>query len=193
VGRLRSRQSAQNLMPHPYDSSEDWIRENLCPHEEMLRAWLQSRYQSSVNVDDVVQEAFLRVIRAREREPLQSPKSFLFATARNLALDMVRHSSVAMTQYLPHEDLSEFEDGGMGVPEIVARNQELEIMTRAIQSMPDRCRQVFTLKKVYGMSPKNIAEELGISVNTVWTQLKIGLKRFTQYMDENLKEGDRAE
>jgi len=65
-------------------------------------------------------------------------------------------------------------------------------MTRAIQSMPERCRQVFTLKKVYGMSPKNIAAELGISVNTVWAQFKIGLKRFTQYMDTNLKERDRS-
>ncbi len=180
-------------MARPDDTPDEWFRENLRPHEEMLRAWLQSRFGSSVNVDDVVQEAFFRVLRARERGTLQSPKSFLFATARNLALDTVRHSSVAMTRYLPHEDLSEFEDGGMGVPEIVARNQELEIMTRAIQSLPDRCRQVFTLKKVYGMSPKHIAEELGISVNTVWTQLKIGLKQFTKYMDANLKERDRTQ
>jgi len=179
-------------MPEQQSSPEEWFRENLQPHEEMLRAWLQSRFQSELNIDDVVQEAFIRVLRAREQGTLQSPKSFLFATARNLALDTVRHSSVAMTRYLPYEDLSEFEDAGMGVPEIVARNQELEIMTRAIQSMPDRCRQVFTLKKVYGMSPKNIAAELGISVNTVWAQFKIGLKRFTQYMDANLKERDRS-
>ena len=54
-----------------------------------------------------------------------------------------------------------------GIPESVARNQELELLTQAIQSLPDRCRRIFTLRKVYGLSQADIAQRLGISENTV--------------------------
>jgi len=179
------------MLPENSEVAE-WFSKNLQPHEEMLRGWLQSRFPRGVNIDDVIQEAYMRALKAREEHPILSPKSFLFATARNLALDSARHSSVAMTEYLPQDDLSEFEDGGMGVPEIVARNQELEIMTKAIQSLPDRCRQIFTLRKVYGMSQKNIAEHLGISRNTVSAQLTIGIDRFTRFMETYCTRRDRS-
>lgn len=56
----------------------------------MLRAWLVQGFGSRLAVDDVMQEAFLRVLRARETGELQAPKAFLFAIGRNLALDQFR-------------------------------------------------------------------------------------------------------
>ena len=177
----------------PIEDSEQarWFAENVQPHEGMLRAWLHSRFREGCDIDDIIQESFIRVLKAREERALASPKSFLFATARNLAIDSVRHSSVSRTEYLEHNDLSGFEDLSFGVPEIVARNQELEILTKAIQSMPDRCRQVFTLRKVYGMPQREIAKKLNISRNTVSAQMTNGLRKFTQYMETYCTERDR--
>jgi len=73
-------------------------------------------------------------------------------------------------------------DEGEGIPEIVARNQELEILTEAIQSLPDRCRQIFTLRKVYGMAQPDIAKKLGVSEHTVSAQLTIGVHKCTDFM-----------
>ena len=170
-----------------------WFLENLEPHEDMLRAWLHSRFGALCDVDDLIQEAYVRVFRARRAGTVKSPKAFLFATARNLALDKVRHSSVSRTLYVEQNELLEFPDCGIGVPEIVARNQELEILTKAIQSMPKRCRQIFTLRKVYGMSQKRIAEKLCISQNTVSAQLTIGLRRFARFMEANCTKEDRIQ
>ncbi len=178
-------------MPKEDPEQARWFAENVEPHEDMLRAWLFSRFSKDCDIDDIIQESFLRVLKAREERSLKSPKAFLFATARNLALDSVRHSSVAKTDYLEQELLSEFEDLGIGVPEAVARNQELEILTKAIQSMPDRCRQVFTLRKVYGMPQREIAKKLNISRNTVSAQMTTGLRKFTQYMETYCTERDR--
>lgn len=168
----------------PSDSEQSrWFETHLRPHEPMLRAWLASLFPSAGGeIDDLVQEAYLRVLQARERSPLQSPKAFLFATARNLACDHFRRARVARTDALADFDELAVLDESDGIPETVARNQELEILTQAIQSLPDRCRQVFTLRKVYGMAQADIARQLGISEHTVSAQLTIGVHKCTEFM-----------
>jgi RNA polymerase sigma-70 factor (ECF subfamily) len=148
----------------------------------MLRAWLSSRFHSSVTIDDVVQEAYMRVLRAHAGGEIVSPKSFLFATARNVALDYVRRHDVSRTRSLVEQDLSNVLDEKGDVPEAVARNQELALLTEAIQSLPERCRQIMTLRIVYGLSQRTIGDKLGISDRTVATQLAIGTAKCTEFM-----------
>lgn len=169
--------------------SDDWFRRNVQPHEAMLRAWLAQGFGPRLAVDDVVQEAFLRVLRARAAGVVQSPKAFLFATARNLALDQLRRHHISRTDSLVETDFSNVLDEHESIPESVARNQELALLTEAIQSLPERCRQVMTLRIVYGLSQRIIGEKLGISDRTVAAQLAIGTMKCTEFM---LRRSDRA-
>ena len=149
----------------------------------MLRAWLQSQFPTECDIDDVVQEAYLRLLRARAgASEVFSPKAFLFAAARNVARDRLRHRHVARAEPLVENAASSVLDEGDGIPETVARNQELEMLTEAIQSLPDRCRQIFTLRKVYGLSQSQIASQMGISECTVSAQLTIGVHKCTAFM-----------
>ncbi len=153
----------------------------------MLRAWLRSRFPRC-DSDDILQEAYLRVLQAHDKGAMQSPKAFLFAVARNLALDQVRRRQVAgETDLVRIEDLDVLDETA-DVSESVARNQELEFLTAAIQSLPDRCRRIFTLRKVYGLSQSDIARQLGLSEFTVSAQLTIGLHKCTEYMRRYRKE-----
>jgi len=178
-------------LPAPDSEQARWFADHVLPHEQMLRAWLRSRFQAEPDFDDVVQEAYLRVLRARERGELQSPKAFLFATARNLALDRVRHRQIARHEAVVENSAWDglFDDDD--VAETVARNQELELLTEAIQSLPARCRQVFTLRKVYGMSQADIGRTLGISEHTVSAQLTIGVHKCTEFMSRFRRPGGR--
>ena len=170
----------------PQDPSEKgrWFVQHLQPHENMLRAWLKSRF-SELDLDDVIQEAYLRVFKARESREVKAPKAFLFATARNIALNAVRASAVRGGDRVARAEEMEFLDEVQDVQETVARNQELEMLTAAIQALPKKCRQIFILCKVYGMPPKEIAKELGISLPTVYTQLAIGVDKCSDYMQES--------
>ncbi|MEJ6602151.1 MAG: RNA polymerase sigma factor [Verrucomicrobiia bacterium] len=172
-------------MPPENSVQSQWYREYLQPHEPMLRGWLQNRFANRIDVDNIVQESLLRVLKAKEVNDIKSPKAFFFATARNLALDVVRRSKVVQFDSLTENELSNVLDDAESVPESIARNQELEILTKAIQSLPSKCRRIFTLRKVYCMSQPDIAEKLGISVNTVATQLKIGVKKCSAFMHEH--------
>ncbi len=152
----------------------------------MLRAWLINCFGSQLAVDDILQEAYLRVLRARATGELRAPKAFLFATARNLALDQLRRHCVARTDSLVESDLSNVLDDHADIPETVARNQEIALLTEAIQSLPTRCRQVMTLRIVYGLTQRVIGGKLGISDRTVAAQLAIGTKKCTEFMLDKL-------
>ncbi len=166
----------------PHDSPHArWFAEEVQPHGAALRAFLQARYPSLPDVDDVVQECLVRVLRVHEREAVASPRGLLFATARNLALDQMRRQQVVAFEPITEvADSSVFTDS-TNVTEIVSRRQEFDLLTEAIQSLPDRCRQVFTLRTAYGLSQREIAARLGISENTVEKQMSKGLSRCTEF------------
>jgi RNA polymerase sigma factor (sigma-70 family) len=73
-------------------------------------------------------------------------------------------------------------DEGANVIQIVTARQELEILADALRDLPDRCRQVLTLTKIYGLSEREVAERLGISENTVRTHVVRGMERCTDYL-----------
>lgn len=152
----------------------------------MLRAWLISQFREGCDIDDIVQEAFLRVLKARAHSEVRSPKAFLFVTARNLALHHLRRRQIVpLTDSLAEIDVSGILDENADIPHAVSRVQELEMLTKAIQSLPTRCRQVLTLRRIYGMSQKEVAAELGIAVHTVEIQTALGLKKIGRYFKEH--------
>ncbi len=119
----------------------------------------------------------MRVLRVHERTPVSSPRGLLFATARNLALDQMRRQQVIAFEPITEiTDSSVFTDS-TNVAETVSQRQEFELLTQAIQSLPARCRQVFSLCAADGRSQREIAEGLGFSKNTVAQQMSKGLRR----------------
>ena len=173
--------------------TDQWYVTHLAPHLPMLRAWLRSQFPQERDVDDVVQEAVLRVWRMRQLEgEIRAPKAFLFATARNLVISGKRKAT--RQGQFSFADLDELGvlDEDEHLPAALAKAEELELLTQAIQSLPSRCRQVITLKKIYGLSQQAIADELGISINTVDTQGAIGMRKLTEYFRRlEEKEGRR--
>ena len=154
----------------------------------MLRAWLTSRFPDCVEIDDIIQEAYAHVLAARAHgRELRSPKAFLFATARNRAIDLFRKHASNRTEAMAEMDDLAVLDDAYGIPEAVARNEELELLTQAIQSLPTRCRQVLTLRRLYGFSQQEIARRLGISENTVEHQVTIGVRKCTEFLSRYWK------
>ncbi len=168
----------------PHDTPEGrWLAEHLAPHEPMLRAWLAGRFPGLAEIDDIVQDAYTHILAARARgTEMRSPKAFFFATARNRAIDHVRMRAAHPAESLAENDALDVLDDADGVAEAVARNQELELLTQAIQSLPERCRQVLTLRRLYGLSQREVAARLGISENIVEHEVTIGVRKCTEFL-----------
>lgn len=159
-----------------------WFIEEVQPHELSLRAYLRSVFPRFPDVDDLVQESYVRVLRAKEGGRIRHIKSFLFATARNAALDFFRRRKVVSIDSVA--DLAALRVIGDDPDplEATSRGQEIELLSAAVRRLPDRCRQVMTLRFRYGMSQREISEELRISENTVKVQLAKGTRRCAAYL-----------
>ena len=142
-------------------------------------------------VEDIVQETYVRVCQVGERDDIHHPRSFMLRTARNLALDHRKRSESRLADSMEdlQEDLQELSTGADDTYDRVAANQEFGYFCEAVRQLPQQCRKAFVLRKVYGYSQKEIADSLGISENTVEKHIATGIKRCTGYMMA-LKAGD---
>ena len=160
--------------PAEYDR---WFRDEVKIHQPALRAWLGGRFPAITDADNLIQETMTRVWQARVAGEVPSPRALLFTTARNLAIDQLRRQNIVPMEAIAEiAELPVYEESPTPA-ESTARNQELELLTQAIQSLPEKCRQVLTLRKIYGLSQKEIAAQLGISEHTVEAQVGNGMRR----------------
>ncbi len=164
-------------MPPQNPEQASWFASEVQPHEAALRAYLRSQFSSLTDPDDVVQETYVRVLRARERGPIESPRGLLFATARNAARDLLRRRAVAKTIPIAESGTSCVFDEAPSVAESVSRRQESELLAAAIAELPPRCREILVLRKFENLSHREIAQRLGIAEHTVEAQLTKALHR----------------
>lgn len=171
------------MSPHPEQSR--WFTDEVLPHEPDLRAWLRARFPSLGDIDDVVQEAYTRLLKAHATGPIASVRGFIFVTARNFALNHLRHQRVEQPDQGADIDVRNVQDPASPTAETLAKQEDLQLLIRAIQSLPDRCREVMMLRKIYGLSQKEVATQLGISEHTVEAQAAIGLRRCIEYFQRH--------
>lgn len=142
-------------------------------------------------VEDIVQETYVRVcqIDKGDRE-ISEPRAFMYRTARNLALDYLKRAEtrlVTSAEDSPDALADLWADQVDETFDKVASDEEFSLFCKAVRELPLQCRRVFVLKKVYGFSQREIAKKLNISENTVETQVAVGIKRCTYFMQQHDK------
>lgn len=138
------------------------------PFESRIRARLYRYTRNCDDVDELLQEMYVRLLTlgARDRPVIGSFEAFVMTVARNIASDWLRHQKVVSITLVA--DLDAETAAAEGQPdELASIEEELGVLADIVDSMPPRQRQVFRLRKVYGLSQKEIARKLGISENTV--------------------------
>ena len=145
-----------------------------------------SRLVPPKEIEDIVQETYVRICSVKQTEQIRHPRSFLYRTARTLALDHLKRAEtrvgVSMDDEGVNYDASQ-EDRDQVYDEVSAK-QEFEHFCEAVRHLPLQCRRAFVLKKVYGYSQKEIAENLKISENTVEKHIAMGISRCRLFMKQ---------
>jgi RNA polymerase sigma-70 factor (ECF subfamily) len=181
-------------MPPTDAEQSHWFAAEVQPHEPALRSYLQSRFPSLRDFDDVVQETYRRVLREKDAGRIRHVRAFLFTAARNVALDIFRRRTHAPLATITHLAATDVMEERPNAAETLSQQQELEILADAVRSLPERCRQVIMLRYLKSCSYQEIADLLGISSETVKTHMAKGVQRCTEYFESRgvLRERDSA-
>jgi RNA polymerase sigma factor (sigma-70 family) len=150
----------------PSNDRARWLAQYIVPHERAIRSWL-ARRTHDLDIDDIVQEMYARLASLENVKNIRNPRQYAAQTAISIALNLARHARVV--PMIPVGDLEELGLASLEPsPERAINSQdELKQLENTLRELPPLCRTAFLLRRVDGLSQKEVADKLGISVKTV--------------------------
>ncbi len=134
--------------------------------------------------EDLVQEAFLRVLKAIRRYEYPRPfKPWLYAIATNLAHDHFKRADIRQAADQPAEKAVQVPDQAEGPEGQAVAADEAQRVARALQRLPDGQREAVILRYYQELALNEISEALGVPVGTVKSRLSLGLRRLRELLE----------
>lgn len=154
-------------------------------NESAIKRFIGRFLSRPQDIDDVSQEAFLKAYSAEKVRHIDQPKAYLFRISKNIALTSLSKKSNQITDYIEESVDSQVLLECPSVEGEVEAHQYIGQFCAAAATLPPQCCKAFLLRKVYGLSHKEIAERLDIAVSTVEKHLMLGGRKFSDYMREH--------
>jgi RNA polymerase sigma factor (sigma-70 family) len=154
----------------------DWFKQEILPLEPLLTRFLQRNWRDQSEIEDLRQEAYVRVFDAARHERPRMPKAFLFQITKNLMIDALRRKSIISLDSMTDLEWRNVSDKEPSAEAFVSARQELQLLQNALNDLPPRCREVVIKRKVQGFSQKEVSEQMGIAVVTVENQVAIAMR-----------------
>ncbi|MFV0925598.1 sigma-70 family RNA polymerase sigma factor [Pseudomonas palmensis] len=146
-------------------SSHDSVHRLYQQHHSWLNTWLRCRLGNAADAADLAQDTFLRLLQRREQLELNAPRAFLRTIARGLVIDHWRREELQRAYLEALAQLPEAE-----VPSAETCELLLELLERIaclLDGLRPKVRTAFLLAQCEGLSHKQIAEQMGISLRSV--------------------------
>jgi RNA polymerase sigma factor (sigma-70 family) len=146
-----------------------------------------ARIVKPLDVEDVVQETYLRVFQAAQKQPIRHPRAFMLTTVRHIALNLVtRADALNHADDVPCDAPDSLRGTAAADCQVLAEaEEEFLILCRAVRELAPQCRKAFILKRVYGLSQREVAAEMEVSEGTVEKHLARALVACHRYMAAN--------
>lgn len=166
--------ASQCTMDAP-DEVVDWQ----AVHDTVVR-YLQSRTADREGAGDVAQEVVLRLIDLHRRQAIGSLYALAFRIADNLLVDRARLQS--RTTEMPDEDIV---CAAPSAERILASRQIIDILARALRTMPPLRREVIVRRRLHGQNCAAIAADLSLSSAAVEKHIARGLTDLRAALNRN--------
>lgn len=171
-----------------------WVGSHVLPHEAAVRAWLKRWTGRNQDIDDVIQEAYCRLAAMTDVTHVRNGRAYLFRTTRNIVLEQVRRSKVVPIDNVTDGGFLSLMDEAPTMDRVVSGARELQRVERLIERLPAKCRRVFVLRRIHGLSQREIARMLGVTQATVEKQAARALKLIVKGLEcDDVAENSQGE
>jgi RNA polymerase sigma factor (sigma-70 family) len=158
------------------DSLDTWFKREILVHEASLLRYLGRVWPRQDEIHDLRQDIYIRIYESARKVRPSTPRAFMFATARNLMTDHLRRRRVVSIEAVGDPDALNVLVDEVSPERGLNAWQELKRVTRALNRLPPRCREVVWLRKIDDLSVKEVADQLGVSMRTVEGQIRKGMR-----------------
>lgn len=154
----------------------EWFIEQILPHEHKLMGFLRRNWRDVDEIADLRQEVYARVFAAASVRKPEAPLAFLLSTARNLLIDRARREKVVSMEAYADMEMAHPTVDELSPERHHSARAELNLLRGALGSLPERCQEVVRLRKIHGLSQREVATQMGITEDTVERQVSKGLR-----------------
>jgi RNA polymerase sigma factor (sigma-70 family) len=160
----------------------DWFIREVLPLEIALMQFLRRCVRDGRDLADLRQDIYVRVYEAAQKKIPHPVRPFLIVTARNLVVDRVRREQVVSIDTVA--DLAELEvaEDAPGPERNAMARQDLRRLQAALDRLAPRCREAVVLRKVEGLSAREIAARMGIAEATANEYLALGMFTLANFL-----------
>ncbi|MAY03678.1 MAG: RNA polymerase subunit sigma-70 [Gammaproteobacteria bacterium] len=143
------------------------------------------------DIEDILQETFLLSYTASKQGDIHNPRAYFSTAARNIAINHIRRAesrlNVSFDDLIKDDETAEYLNLSSvnKVENEFESEEEFLTLCRAVKTLPPKCRRVFILKKIYGLSLKEIAKELSVTEKAVEKHVTKGFALTLQYMSRH--------
>jgi RNA polymerase sigma-70 factor (ECF subfamily) len=149
-------------------TGQNWLEPLVAEYSGPLQGYFTRRLGHSAEVDDLVQEVFMRLSRMKGLEGVENPQAYIFQIASNLLKDRARRAGTRHDGAHEPFDEDNHHSGQLASPErMLLLREDLSALTAVLEKLPHRTRVTFILHRIEGLKYREIADALGISVSTV--------------------------
>lgn len=148
-----------------------------------LKYYLRRFFSSTRDIEDVLQDTYIRAIETEKVTEIHSPKAYLYKICKNLALNHHAKAAHKLTDYIADFDYLNVLDSDISLEDRTEQERRFMLFCHSVKQLPPQCRRAFVLKKVYGLTSKEIADRLNIKVSTVDKHLSKGLSLCRNYLE----------
>lgn len=167
------------------EAARQWIETELPKHEPALRAFLRMKFPQIEDQEDLLHETYLRVIRACATGRIELTKAFFYTVARNLGYDYCRRKALVPMEPLEEAGESAVVTFEQNAADHAVLENDLAVLSAAITALPERAREVIVLRKLKGLSLREISAQLGISEKTCMAHINVALAKVRTFLAEH--------
>jgi RNA polymerase sigma factor (sigma-70 family) len=158
-------------------------------HGQRLKRFLQKRLRNRADAPDLVQEVYLRLLRAHRRDEIRSPEAYLLTVASHLMREHTVRQAALPAMVNIEDLLSELRAEVQDDPALQAETDErLRVVERALERLSPKAHAVLMLHRRDGYSLEEIATQIGVSRSMAKKYLSQALAHCRQRLERMERE-----
>ncbi|MDQ1153424.1 sigma-70 family RNA polymerase sigma factor [Brevundimonas sp. SORGH_AS_0993] len=161
-----------------------WISQNILPHEAELRRALQRRAPVGFEADDIVQEIYARLAALACIDHIHNPRSYMFRMASGVMTDYIRRQTVVPMHGVDDLDAAGAASVDPSPETVVLHRDEVKRLARVFAQLPPRVAEVFRLRRLEGLSQREVSHRLGLSESTIEKRMARGVYLIAQSWED---------